>query len=367
MPSATAGGRSFLLTRPMAGKADFAEEMKKWKRSRAGETTRLEADEPELASFPFLLVPDSCCVDSLSALHIDSDFLVHYGHACLTRSSDPSLRLRYVFPKLALDIAACARAALDLDLEDDKGVLVMYDVGFHWALHELREAIAKEQRRRAKGKDREIIIAEIELDEQDELGGDESLVLASSSSPEAPLPASQGLFSSSSRSCCSNNGTAPADPASSTSSSGCCRPSSSPSDPVASSSSCCQGTSSSSTRPPLDNTSTPAKSASLRFYTLPPGRYVEDYAIFYVGAGESRQMSNLLTTHSRTPVYSYTPNDDLEGTTPASGPVLQSVRTNRLLMRRYAIMQKARDADVFGLLVGNVNLGPSLLSSCSSF
>jgi len=28
-------------------------------------------------------------------------------------------------------------------------------------------------------------------------------------------------------------------------------------------------------------------------------------------------------------------------------------------MRRYAIMQKARDADVFGLLVGNVNLGPS--------
>jgi diphthamide biosynthesis protein 2 len=38
-------------------------------------------------------------------------------------------------------------------------------------------------------------------------------------------------------------------------------------------------------------------------------------------------------------------------------PVLQSIRTNRLLMRRYAIMQKARDADVFGLLVGNVNLG----------
>ena len=38
---------------------------------------------------------------------------------------------------------------------------------------------------------------------------------------------------------------------------------------------------------------------------------------------------------------------------------LDSVSTNRLLMRRYAVVQKARDADVFGILVGTLGVGVS--------
>lgn len=37
--------------------------------------------------------------------------------------------------------------------------------------------------------------------------------------------------------------------------------------------------------------------------------------------------------------------------------MLQSTETNKLLMRRYAIVQKARDADVFGILVGTLGVG----------
>lgn len=36
---------------------------------------------------------------------------------------------------------------------------------------------------------------------------------------------------------------------------------------------------------------------------------------------------------------------------------LESERTNRLLMRRFAAVQKARDADVFGILVGTLGVG----------
>ena len=36
---------------------------------------------------------------------------------------------------------------------------------------------------------------------------------------------------------------------------------------------------------------------------------------------------------------------------------LQSAATNKLLMRRYAIVEKARDADVFGILVGTLGVG----------
>ena len=36
---------------------------------------------------------------------------------------------------------------------------------------------------------------------------------------------------------------------------------------------------------------------------------------------------------------------------------LESGRTNKLLMRRYATMQKGRDSDVFGILVGTLGVG----------
>jgi diphthamide biosynthesis protein 2 len=39
---------------------------------------------------------------------------------------------------------------------------------------------------------------------------------------------------------------------------------------------------------------------------------------------------------------------------------LQSAETNKVLMRRYAIVQKARDADVFGILVGTLGVGSPL-------
>ena len=74
---------------------------------------------------------------------------------------------------------------------------------------------------------------------------------------------------------------------------------------------------------------------------------------------------------AKSQVYSYSPPEDADSESSSAeppSPVLQSTRTNRLLMRRYAVMQKARDADVFGLLVGNVNLGqaPFPLSSYPS-
>ena len=64
----------------------------------------------------------------------------------------------------------------------------------------------------------------------------------------------------------------------------------------------------------------------------------------------------LRTTHSTPPfsrcikVHGYDPV--------TREATLQSVGTNnKLLMRRYALVQKARDADVFGILVGTLGVG----------
>ncbi|KAG8890206.1 Diphthamide biosynthesis protein 2 [Tulasnella sp. 332] len=86
-------------------------------------------------------------------------------------------------------------------------------------------------------------------------------------------------------------------------------------------------------------------------YTLPPGIEIGDCTILYVG-GEGLALSNLLMTHSANDVWSFDPG---------TGTVkLESGRTNKMLMRRYAMVQKARDADVFGILIGTLGVAQYL-------
>ncbi|GJE95962.1 diphthamide biosynthesis protein [Phanerochaete sordida] len=73
--------------------------------------------------------------------------------------------------------------------------------------------------------------------------------------------------------------------------------------------------------------------------------------ILYLG-GESLGLTNLLITHSSSTVYSYDPK--------AKTARLESGKTNKLLMRRYATVQRARDADVFGILVGTLGVAAYL-------
>lgn len=108
-------------------------------------------------------------------------------------------------------------------------------------------------------------------------------------------------------------------------------------------------------------------------FTLPDGvESIEGCAIFYLG-GESLALNNLLMTHGRCKVsvglavrassvdgkltirrqvWSY------DATTREAR--LESGKTNRMLMRRYAVVEKAKDADVIGILVGTLGV-------CSSF
>ncbi|KAG6889476.1 hypothetical protein C0995_001003 [Termitomyces sp. Mi166 len=74
-------------------------------------------------------------------------------------------------------------------------------------------------------------------------------------------------------------------------------------------------------------------------------------ALLYIG-GESLTLTNLLMTHGLSDVFSYDPSTNITG--------LASGRSNRLLMRRYAAIQHARDADVFGILVGTLGVSSYL-------
>ncbi|EJU04151.1 diphthamide biosynthesis protein [Dacryopinax primogenitus] len=67
--------------------------------------------------------------------------------------------------------------------------------------------------------------------------------------------------------------------------------------------------------------------------------------VFYVGR-ESLSLTNLIVTHAACQVYNYDPE--------VMSASVASARTNKILMRRYALVQRARDADVFGIIVGTL-------------
>lgn len=104
--------------------------------------------------------------------------------------------------------------------------------------------------------------------------------------------------------------------------------------------------------PPTDDSNTAQQHNACRKYSLPAGSsFAEDVCILYIGP-ESLTLTNLLLSHSSTPIISYDPT--------SQSARLESSRTNKLLMKRYGIVQKARDADVFGIVVGTLGVSSYL-------
>ena len=83
----------------------------------------------------------SCCPDILSCSHLPADFLIHYGHACLTPTD--AIPVRYVFPRQKLDVSAAAASlyaaafAESEPTERKRAALVVWDVAYDWLSGEL--------------------------------------------------------------------------------------------------------------------------------------------------------------------------------------------------------------------------------------
>ncbi|KAI3623729.1 Diphthamide biosynthesis protein 2 [Malassezia furfur] len=104
--------------------------------------------------------------------------------------------------------------------------------------------------------------------------------------------------------------------------------------------------------PPPTRDAPTALSTSLlgagRHVDLPDGVTLAHTGVLYLGP-ESRALTHLLLTlGSQHPVVSYDPRTQRTRT--------ETGATNKLLMRRYATIQKARDASVIGLVIGTLGV-----------
>ncbi|CAG8792687.1 19317_t:CDS:10, partial [Dentiscutata erythropus] len=84
-----------------------------------------------------------------------------------------------------------------------------------------------------------------------------------------------------------------------------------------------------------------------RYYKLFEGMNIESYTIFYIG-GESATLVNVLLTYNKCKVYSYDPETRIGRQ--------ETLPKNQSLMRRFYMVQKAKDADVIGIVVGTLGV-----------
>ncbi|KAF7305490.1 2-(3-amino-3-carboxypropyl)histidine synthase subunit 2 [Mycena chlorophos] len=189
----------------------------------------------------YLLTLCSCCVDEVAAQHVDADAMVHYGYACMSKTS--RLPVIYVFGKKKIDVDDCATQVATVFA--GKAAALRFDVGYAHEAENIATAL------------RTVLNVPVEYQQ-----------LELVAFPSTDLPS-----------------------------------------------------------------------------------YPEAETIVYVG-GESLGLTNLLITRSQSTVISYDPT--------TQSARVESSRSNRLLMRRYVAVQKARDADVFGILVGTLGVASYL-------
>ncbi|KAG0308451.1 Diphthamide biosynthesis protein 2 [Dissophora globulifera] len=284
--------------------------------------------------FPDELLPDSGLVAQLirqqtgSGVYILAD--TSYG-----RTS--RLPVIYVFGKQPVDVQDCVSVFNGFFSADKaRKIILMYDVIYTHCIDQIMDSLEKEQQYTNIVKSR--------VETESNLG----YVL---SSPD--------VHRSFGGSCCQTNGTCcggNGDANQPTDSSSCCRSGTGSSTSTCACSSGCQTATSTSAEQPRqqplkdDPSVSAANDKRRRFgrtYNLPVGDSIDEYTIFYVG-NESATLSNIMMTHSKCEVYSYRPQ--------TKDGRLESTQVNRALMRRYFLVQKAKDADVIGIAVGTLGV-----------
>ena len=84
-----------------------------------------------------------------------------------------------------------------------------------------------------------------------------------------------------------------------------------------------------------------------RQFTLPDGDDIESYSILYIGS-ESMDLTCLMMTLNQNVFYTYDPN------TQVARREKQDI--NKMLMKRYFLVQKAKEADIVGIVVGTLGV-----------
>jgi diphthamide biosynthesis protein 2 len=83
----------------------------------------------------------SCCPDEVSAMHLDADVLIHFGHACLSPAA--SIPIIYSFGMNAINVAKCVEDVLE-QLKDysNRDLLLLSQVQYYHVIHDIQSNLS---------------------------------------------------------------------------------------------------------------------------------------------------------------------------------------------------------------------------------
>ncbi|KAI8456042.1 putative diphthamide synthesis protein-domain-containing protein [Phakopsora pachyrhizi] len=263
----------------------------------------------------------SCCVDEVAARHVNAQAIIHYGNACLNTTSQ--LPVLYVLPRLPISNQTVELVSNQLvqtflrfvSLSEDRStepheVYVMYDLGYHWKIGQIVESLRKHS-------NFNLTVNSVKT-QQDKI---DKKNLEKIFEPNASILLKSQTACQTSNPTCEN------------------------------ASQCCMNINKST----LNDYSPPSEDQANSLNN--PREEVIDLsrfqAVFYIG-GESSRLTHFLVTNPNLPVLAIDPSNDSIRFSECCQ--LQTERTNKLLMRRYATIQRARDSDVFGILIGTMGI-----------
>jgi len=355
-----------------------------------------ECSGPNTTPFCFVLgdtTVNSCCPDEVAALHLNADVLVHYGHACLSPTG--TLPVLYSFGKSEFDDLDGAVAQLEV-ARTERGIegsssnnkfLVLYQVGYHHAMKALREQwMSQDDDNTLK-----VVTAEIPAlsQKQNQRPKTSRPTASSTKATDCCQSDDSATFNGGSGVCCGDNSGLPANDGLALSSSccktdeketGCLSPTFSQTEaPQASVDS---DSDSESDNPDAESTDNNHQDRHRPLVVggleLPADQIsswddLSDYTVVFIMGNPESDADKYSTDDNTTPqqrqyansmlCFLSLPHGEPQGGYWIYSPKSKTLRTNvspppavrRLLKRRFFLTQKARDANVFGILVSNLS------------
>ncbi|KAK1271960.1 hypothetical protein QJS04_geneDACA014193 [Acorus gramineus] len=236
----------------------------------------------------------SCCVDEVGASHVTADCVVHYGHACMSPTS--TLPALFIFGKASVNIDACAESLASCCSTSVMPILVLFGLEYAHAMQDLKD----------------------------------KLMLRSSHSCDSNSAVHYAYIPCSSMEPSENVDfdRRPTDSHNSAT------------DDVTS-----NGNSESDHRQMIQATVNYKYRLGGLTWNLANGQKMEDYLLFYIGSDNSA-FANVVLTFNSCELVRY----DAVG----SCLVKESTHHKRILKRRYYLVEKAKDANIVGILVGTL-------------
>ncbi|KAG0169489.1 Diphthamide biosynthesis protein 2 [Apophysomyces sp. BC1034] len=254
----------------------------------------------------------SCCVDEVAAEHVGADLIIHYGRSCLSPTS--RLPVLYVFGQQQFDVDHCIQEVQQLLTDRSSPVIIMCDVEYSYAvgmpdksqlMWKLNNALLESLTSKLAEEYTTVIPTKIQVESK-----------LQSTLAKSPIKKKKES--------CGGDGC-----------SGSCNHDLEDAVP-----SCTPHT--------LDVDALSAeKQKGGRFFELPEGVTIDMCSILFIG-GESLTLTNIMMVHNKCQLYTYNPK--------TKEARRETVQVNKMLMKRYFLVQKAKDANTIGIVVGTLGV-----------